>query len=246
MIRDVDTESSDAVPATLNSGETFTWSTDHSVTRGGWQICFSEVRTPEALQCGSTVRGSTRGLASRIGHSSGEATFIFRAGADPVTFDLCQSEYDSYIRILDDSGSEVAANDDHNGLCSNPQHRYASHLRVSLQEGRLYTVVVEGFRGNEDFMNWASLATQLIPLLVGKRYQGLLWAATMYEAIDQGMPPTNLLLRKPNTLLTRVKAHMTRSFVCTREQGRLDLMMTMAVDVPQATAMRLTSLSARR
>ena len=41
MINGVDTESSDAVPATLASGSEITWSTDGSVTRQGWQLCFS-------------------------------------------------------------------------------------------------------------------------------------------------------------------------------------------------------------
>ena len=41
MINSVDTESSGAVPTTLTSGSTITWSTDYSVTRQGWQLCFS-------------------------------------------------------------------------------------------------------------------------------------------------------------------------------------------------------------
>ena len=41
MIRGVDTESSDTVPTALDSGETFSWTTDGSVTREGWQLCFS-------------------------------------------------------------------------------------------------------------------------------------------------------------------------------------------------------------
>ena len=45
MIRGNDVESADAVPRTLNFGETFSWSTDGSVTNGGWRLCFSEVGT---------------------------------------------------------------------------------------------------------------------------------------------------------------------------------------------------------
>ena len=45
MIRGVDTESADAVPATLNAGEVFSWTTDGSVSRNGWQLCFSEFST---------------------------------------------------------------------------------------------------------------------------------------------------------------------------------------------------------
>merc|ERR1719333_370097 len=41
MIRDVDVESSSTVPESLYKGESFTWSTDGSVTSLGWQLCFS-------------------------------------------------------------------------------------------------------------------------------------------------------------------------------------------------------------
>ena len=42
MIEGVDVESSANVPDTLNAGQTFSWTSDHSVTRPGWQLCFSE------------------------------------------------------------------------------------------------------------------------------------------------------------------------------------------------------------
>ena len=42
MIGGTDVESSDAVPTSMNAGDSFTWSTDGSVTREGWQICFSD------------------------------------------------------------------------------------------------------------------------------------------------------------------------------------------------------------
>merc|ERR1719414_1328055 len=49
MIRGVDTESSDAVPESLGEGEVFTWNTDSSVTREGWQLCFSDNGTDPDL-----------------------------------------------------------------------------------------------------------------------------------------------------------------------------------------------------
>ena len=42
VIQDVDVESSDAVPSSLSAGETFTWTSDFSVSNAGWQICFSD------------------------------------------------------------------------------------------------------------------------------------------------------------------------------------------------------------
>ena len=42
MIRGVDVEYSSAIPSALSAGDTFTWTSDGSVTRSGWQLCFSE------------------------------------------------------------------------------------------------------------------------------------------------------------------------------------------------------------
>merc|ERR1711971_1256833 len=41
VIGGVDVESANAVPASLSAGDTFTWNSDGSVTREGWQLCFS-------------------------------------------------------------------------------------------------------------------------------------------------------------------------------------------------------------
>jgi len=49
MINGVDVESADMLPNSLTAGTTFTFTTDYSVTRGGWQICFSEM-APETME----------------------------------------------------------------------------------------------------------------------------------------------------------------------------------------------------
>merc|ERR1712038_2002039 len=41
VIGGVDVESANSVPRSLSAGDTFTWSSDGSVTREGWQLCFS-------------------------------------------------------------------------------------------------------------------------------------------------------------------------------------------------------------
>ena len=41
-IRGVDRESAGSIPRSLNKGEVFTWTSDQSETRSGWQICFEE------------------------------------------------------------------------------------------------------------------------------------------------------------------------------------------------------------
>ena len=42
MIQGTDVEESSMVPEAISAGETFSWSSDGSVTREGWQLCFSE------------------------------------------------------------------------------------------------------------------------------------------------------------------------------------------------------------
>jgi len=48
MINGVDVESTSMVPQSLTAGTTFTFTSDYSVTRGGWQICFTEM-APETM-----------------------------------------------------------------------------------------------------------------------------------------------------------------------------------------------------
>ena len=45
MIRDVDVEFASAVPPSLNAGEIFSWSSDGSIARNGWQLCFAPLGT---------------------------------------------------------------------------------------------------------------------------------------------------------------------------------------------------------
>ena len=46
MIGGIDVESSASVPNSLNEGSVFTWTSDGSVTREGWQLCFEQTITP--------------------------------------------------------------------------------------------------------------------------------------------------------------------------------------------------------
>jgi len=102
-----------------------------------------------SLQCGSSVSGSTRGRDSELGNISGEMTYEFTpTTATSVTFDLCDSEFDTYLRIFDDVGSEIARNDDHRGACG-AGNSVASHVETFVRAHRTYTVVVEGFRSAE-------------------------------------------------------------------------------------------------
>ena len=46
IIGGIDVESSESVPGSLNEGDTFSWTSDGSVTREGWQLCFEEPILP--------------------------------------------------------------------------------------------------------------------------------------------------------------------------------------------------------
>jgi len=48
MINGVDVESTSMVPQSLTAGTTFFFTSDYSITRGGWQICFTEM-APETM-----------------------------------------------------------------------------------------------------------------------------------------------------------------------------------------------------
>merc|ERR1712012_48121 len=88
------------------------------------------------LQCGSSVSGSTVGRSSQVGYRSGEVTYEFTAeSSTSVTFDLCDSEYDTFLRIFDDSGDEIARNDDHRGRCGSSRNRLASHVETTVHGG---------------------------------------------------------------------------------------------------------------
>jgi len=95
------------------------------------------------------MQGSTHGQQNRVGSASGEVIVEFTATTNDMTFDACQSDYDSYLRIYDAGlHNQIAANDDHGGRC-NGNNWYASYLHTtSLQAGVTYKLVIEGYGGN--------------------------------------------------------------------------------------------------
>merc|ERR1712038_582944 len=123
-----------------------------SVPGSRWADCVQNDGSGSGLsvQCGSSVSGSTRGRVSEVGHSSGDYSYEFTPqSSTSVTFDLCDSEFDTYLRIFQGSGNEVARNDDHGGRCGSGSNRLASHVETTVLAGLTYTVVVEGYRRSE-------------------------------------------------------------------------------------------------
>lgn len=106
---------------------------------------------PEAasIVCGQTVTGSTVGAQSQYGNRAGDAAFTFVAQHSCITFEACESDYDSYLRLYDANMNQVAYNDDHGGRCGGT-NSYASHLEAtSLNVGQAYTIVVDGYSSSE-------------------------------------------------------------------------------------------------
>ena len=108
------------------------------------------------LTCGSNFTGDTTGAAHNVGSSSGEHYYrLTVAYTTEYTFSTCEgSSYDTRLRLysgdhLEASSVELANVDDACGL--------QSLITRSLEPGA-YTLVVEGFSGNE------GTATSTVPL----------------------------------------------------------------------------------
>ena len=99
------------------------------------------------LVCGATVQGDTTGAADAGHHASGEHFWQFTVTATTeVEFDTCGSNFDTYLRIFNGTstqGPQLAADDDG---CQ--QGNFNSRLHHVFEPG-LYTVLLEGYLGNE-------------------------------------------------------------------------------------------------
>jgi hypothetical protein len=102
--------------------------------------------TPIAIACDDVLTGSTVGADNVFGNAAGDAVFVFTlAGETDVTLSLCNSDFDTLIRVLDGdpcttTPAELAYNDDFCGL--------QSELTVFLTAGTYYTLV-EGYSSSE-------------------------------------------------------------------------------------------------
>ena len=100
------------------------------------------------IKCGERIVGDTRspGISVRGGDSP-EHTYSFVAGADIPqtgwTVSTCGSSFDTYLRIFDSAGAEVAACDDCGGCVSRAVMDVAG-----LTAGDTYTILVEGYSSN--------------------------------------------------------------------------------------------------
>jgi hypothetical protein len=97
-----------------------------------------------ALECGSTVTGSTVGATNSIGNPAGDRLYSFTVDTDSaVQFDSCDSSYDTFLRIISTSLDEELQSGDDDGDCGTH-----TVLDAFLPAGD-YVLAVEGYRDSE-------------------------------------------------------------------------------------------------
>ena len=99
-------------------------------------------------------------FTSNIGHDSPDAYFTFTTSscADYIEFSTCSdtTNFDTYIRLLNAEGTEIATNDDADSGCGfmiNGMVR-SSKIHFDVHPNTVYTAVIEGFenaKGNVGF-----------------------------------------------------------------------------------------------
>ena len=99
-------------------------------------------------------------FTNQIGNDAPDAFYSFTTSncADFIVFNTCSalSDFDTYIRLLDENGIELATNDDAESPCAyslNGESRF-SEINFDVEPNKIYTVVVEGFgleSGNAGF-----------------------------------------------------------------------------------------------
>jgi len=95
MINGVDVESTSMVPQSLTAGTTFFFTSDYSITRGGWQICFtemaSETMNPTSMPSWMPVSASPSQYPSKDPSSS--PTFFTKKPSNPVYMGCYKNEF---------------------------------------------------------------------------------------------------------------------------------------------------------
>ncbi|WP_430466910.1 T9SS type A sorting domain-containing protein [Winogradskyella ouciana] len=96
-----------------------------------------------SVACGDTVTGSTVDATDSGSNTSNDVFYSFTDTVDQfVTLSLCNSDYDSYIRVFDDcpQTNEIAGNDDSCGT--------QSEVTFLATANTTYYLMIEGFGAN--------------------------------------------------------------------------------------------------
>jgi hypothetical protein len=105
-----------------------------------------------AIRCGDTVTGTTDGAGTHVGNGASDHVYTFDVTEDMIdrerqlamlTFDSCESEFDTYLRIFDVGFTEEITACDDCGPCG-----LQTVLNTALEVGQ-YNLVIEGYESNE-------------------------------------------------------------------------------------------------
>ena len=104
---------------------------------------------PPTIVCGQTVTGTTVGGTHVHGNGANDVLFAFTLSrTTTITFDGCQSQYDSYLRILSPDLSRQVAFRDDGCPDAGRAHRYASSVAAQPYYAGSYILLVEGYNNN--------------------------------------------------------------------------------------------------
>ncbi|WP_298897033.1 T9SS type A sorting domain-containing protein [uncultured Psychroserpens sp.] len=96
-----------------------------------------------AVNCDDVVTGDTSvsGVTDTVGNPSNDLWYSYAGPAGDITVSLCNSSYDTFIRVFDAcGGSEIASNDDSCGT--------RSSTTFTADGTSTYYIAVEGFNAN--------------------------------------------------------------------------------------------------
>ena len=98
-----------------------------------------------AIACGDTVTGTTVSAGSHVGNGASDHvyTFSLSEGTQLVQFDSCESQFDTYLRIMDPDLTEQLEGCDDCGQCG--QRTVLDAELVCNEETCDYALVVEGY-----------------------------------------------------------------------------------------------------
>lgn len=91
--------------------------------------------------------GTTVGFTNDIGNAAPDVYYAITTGScvDALTIGLCTSSYDTYLRLLDGSGSPLTVDDD---ACTTPNSLGSLITNFTVSPATNYFIVVEGFSSN--------------------------------------------------------------------------------------------------
>jgi RHS repeat-associated protein len=107
----------------------------------------------------NSVNSSTGGFTNNYGNAANDVwySFTISSTASSVLVSLCGSSFDTYLHVLNSSGTEIASNDDNGPACSGVQ----SSISLSNLSPGTYYVDAEGYSSNSGTIDF-SLSVSIV------------------------------------------------------------------------------------